>query len=684
MFYTQENRLISIDIPQEQSTILLTGFKGAEGISQLYSYNLDLIAYNKSLDFKNIVGHPATITIELNSGKRHINGIITSMIQEEGGYNEKTGDNFASYKAILSPSLWMLDRTSDCMIFQNLAVPDIVSDVLRDNGITYKMDLKAQYPKWEYCTQYNETDLNFINRLMEEEGIYYYFEHTQKSHTMIITDRNDCHKTCPNQESVRYKESTVSTWEEESITSMDSKREIIYGRYTINDRNFLIPKNSLRASTPTLEEYGPGKREAYYYSAGHDTRDEGRRVSKIRMEEEEAQSFILSGESECRAFSSGYKFLLTDHYRDDMNNKEYLLTTIDHEADEPYGQDSEFTYSNTFTCIPVKTQFRPKQRAAKPIMPGSQTATVVGPKGEEIYTDQYGRIKVQFHWDRLGNNDEHSSCWMRVSQPSAGTRWGFISIPRVGHEVVVDFIEGDPDRPIVTGSVYHDHNRSAYELPAHKTRSTFKSNSTIGSNGFNELRFEDKKDEEEIFIHGQKDWNIVIENDKGQKVGRDETLHVGNNRTKTVDVDQSEKIGKNKTITVGENHDETIGKNKTLTVQGNHVESIKGNTDISMGGELTQTVTRGMTEKIGDNFNVNIGKNASELVGDSKKIDVGRDFTTRATDQILTVSNKQIRLESGSATVIIKSSGEVIINGASITVNASGEITMKGSKVYAN
>lgn len=684
--YAQSNKFLKIFTPLGEDALLLTGFTGREGISMLFRFRLDLMSLNPSIDFKAIMGQNVTVSVELpDGGQRYFNGIISRFRQNRGKNGE---ENYTSYDATLVPSLWLLDIRSNYRIFQNRNIPDIVSDVLKKAGISHvEINTRKNHPQWEYCVQYGETDFNFISRLMEEEGIYYFFEHSRDTHKLIITDDSMYNPPCPHQESASYIEDVDDGGQErDMIDNLSWEREIRPTQYTALDYDYLQPNTRLQMNVPLEDKYGPGDREIYYYPAGHETFEEGWDTARLWMEEDNTRTSVIDGESDCRAFTAGYRFLLEDYYRRDMNNKEYLLTSVKHDASQSWGsgEDLQGGYSNSFSCIPYDIQYRPKRSAIKPKVYGSQTAFVVGPEGEEIYTDQYGRIKVQFHWDREGKKDENSSCWIRVSQPWAGKGWGFISIPRIGHEVVVDFIDGDPDRPIVTGSVYHSLNRAAYALPDHKTRSTLKSNSTIGGGGFNELRFEDKKEQEEIFIHGQKDWNIIIENDKGQKIGHDETLDVVNNRTKTVGVDQSERIGKNKTINVGENHDETIGKNKTLTVQGDHIESIKGNTDIAMGGELTQTVTKGMMEKIGDNFTINIGKNATELVGDSKKIDVGGDFSTHAVDQILVLSNKQIRLESGSATVIISSSGEVTINGSSMTVKSAGEITMKGSKVYSN
>jgi type VI secretion system secreted protein VgrG len=529
MSYTQDNRPIRIYTPLGDNVLLLTGLSGVEGISVPFRFELELVSEDHNIAFEKIVGRRVTISIQLPSGNnRFINGVISEFLQGGGGVEVDKGRRLAAYGALLVPELWMLDVTTDSRIFQNLTAPEIIEKILKEYTISYKTDLRGQYPKREYCVQYRETDFNFISRLMEDEGIYYYFQHEDKKHTAFLIDRSGCHEKCPGQETARYELSADGVSEDDVITGLEWKKQIRYGQYTVKDFNFKLPKGDLEVSVSTKYELGPGKREAYFYPACHTTKSEGERIARLRMEEEEAKITSISGSSTCRAFTSGYRFTLEDYYRRDMDQKEYLLTSVEHEAVQPIDNSSPYQYSNTFVCIPYEVQYRPGRSTRKPLVMGSQTAIVVGPKGEEIYTDKHSRVKVQFHWDREGKRDENSSCWIRVSQPWAGSGWGALSIPRIGHEVVVDFIEGDPDRPIITGSVYHGNNKPPYPLPDEKTKSTLKSDSSLGGGGFNEMRFEDKKGSEEIFIHGQKDWNTVIENDKDQKITRNDTITVGN------------------------------------------------------------------------------------------------------------------------------------------------------------
>lgn len=463
------------------------------------------------------------------------------------------------------------------------------------------------------------------------------------------------------------------------------------------------------------------------------------------MEEEETQYFVVSGTSSCRAFTSGYRFDLKDYVRKDMN-RAYLLTNVHHVATvgstyttTTVGKD-ESAYTNSFTCIPHKVPFRPPQATPKPIIQGVQTAVVVGKAGEEIWTDNYGRVKVQFHWDREGKYDENSSCWTRVSQNWAGKQWGTMFLPRIGQEVIVEFIEGDPDRPIITGRVYNAEQMPPYPLPGEQTKSTIKSNSSKGGGGSNELRFEDKKGGEEIYLHGQKDWTIAIENDKNQTVGHDETLSVGNNRTKTVGVDQSETIGSNKTIQVGTNHTEAIGANKTMTVGGNHTETISGAEaitigmasahtialaralsiggayQVTVGAAMNETIGAAKAEEIGAVKSVNVGGNSSENVGANKSVDAasnisekagkdismsagknfsasagdnmsetaGKDVTIKAGKKMLLDAGDEITIQTGSARIQMKKNGDIVIEGKKISVTASGDIVMKGQKILQN
>ncbi len=552
MDYTQENKFIKVTTPLGEDELLLTGFKGKEGVASLFSFELELLSENNAIIFQDIIGTNITITVLLSNGKeRYFNGIVSSFTQNSG----RQEDLFSSYTATMVPWLWLLTKTIDSRIFQNLSVPDIIEKVFQGHGFSdYDLRLAGKYDPIEYCVQYSETDFNFISRLLENEGIYYFFEHEEKKHTLVITDSQAEHKPCPNQESAKCQQTSEVYSDEDFILQLAVKKEVRAGKYTSRDFNFKTPNTDLTVNADSKIS-GPGTREVYDYPGKFEVRNKGDKVANIRMEEEEAKVTAIKGKSACRAFSTGFRFKLLDHFREEMNQKEYSLIRIEHEAklDETYlsslstDSKAELEYSNKFLCIPHSEPFRPERKARKPLIKGVQTAIVVGPKGKskEIYTDNYGRVKVQFHWDRQGGNDENSSCWIRVSQGMAGSGWGTVFLPRIGHEVIVEFLEGDPDRPIITGQVYHGANPPPYDLPDNDTISTMKTNSSPGGGGFNEIRFRDKADEEQIFVHAQRDQDIRVENNRYETIGYDKNLIVKN--------DMAQKVEGHKSTTVNGN-----------------------------------------------------------------------------------------------------------------------------------
>lgn len=660
--FSQEKHRIRITTPLGRDVLHVSEMSGSEGMSQLFSFDLTLLSENQGISFSEIIGKGVTLTLDLpNDRKRHYHGIISRFAQVSGAGTTLDDTRTSSYRATMVPWLWLLTRSAESRIYQNKSVPEIVEQVFKDKGFSdFQFKLQGTYEKLDYCVQYRETHFNFVARLLEEQGIYYFFEHSDARHRMIIADAPQANPPCPGQKSASYSVQPSASADEDLIVSLEKSQEIRAAKYSLNDYNFEIPNTALNVDLPSKSKLGPGQREIYDYPGEYAKKAEGERYARIRMEEEEAQITTIAGIGSCRAFTSGYRFTLENFYRPEMNGKEFVLTTVRHKAAQSVQEGGSFEYRNSFTCIPATVPFRPLRITPRPVVHGSQTAIVVGPAGEEIYPDKHGRVKIQFHWDRVGKKDEKSSCWVRVSQLWAGASWGAMFIPRIGQEVVVDFLEGDPDQPIITGRVYNGVNMPPYPLPDNKTRSTIKSNSTPGGGGFNELRFEDKKDNEEIFLHGQKNWTISILHDKSQTIGNDETLSVGNNRTKDVKKDQSETIGENKTISVGKNHTETIGENASVDIGKNRTEQIGNNSDISVAKDLS----------------LQVGKNSATQVSENMMIDVGRKLTITAADQIV--------LQAGDASIILKKNGNVIIKGSKISSDASGNILMKAAKVLSN
>jgi type VI secretion system secreted protein VgrG len=437
------------------------------------------------------------------------------------------------------PWTWFLTRTTDCRIFENKKAPDIIEKIFQDLGFSdFEMRITEQHPSREYCVQFRETDFNFVSRIMEEEGIFYFFKHEQGKHTMVLADNKSAYLDCEDKEIAYTAHPTVNNY----IGRWSPAYSYKSGKWTQRDYNFKTPQDKLEAKKNTLLDTPKAQTyELYDFPGLYIRKGDGDGLTKLRMEEEEAAYHRVDGESDCRTFLPGHKFKLTKHDCKDEENKSYVLTSVRHIAtdhshfsDEGPAQD----YRNSFTCIPDSVVYRPPRTTPKPVVHGIQTAVVTGPSGEDIYTDEYARIRVRFFWEREGMD----SLWARVSQPWAGKQWGVQFIPRIGMEVVVDFLEGDPDRPVIVGTVYNADNMPPYKLTDNKTQSGWKTRSTTGGgpSNFNELRFEDKMGEEEIYFHAEKNFTRVVENNDSLKVGLDkmnpgkQDIEVFGNRTTTI------------------------------------------------------------------------------------------------------------------------------------------------------
>lgn len=561
MPYTQENRLIAIETSLGEDVFLLQGFTGREAVSRLFNFHLDLLSEKNSISFQDVVGQKITIRVtHFDGSERYFHGHVSRFAQS--GADAR----FTHYQMEVVPWLWFLTRNADCKIFQNMSIPDIIQKVFKDRGFQdFRSSLTGTYEPREYCVQYRETDFNFVSRLMEQYGIFYFFQHEESKHTLVLGDSPSVFQACPGQSNVRYDLATSALDTSDVINGWHMEQELRTGKYSLTDYNFETPSTSLLSGEPTVVNVGGNSAyEIYDYPGEYLNQTQGGALSKLRMQEEEASHLVVSGSGLCRAFTSGYTFEIEEHFRSDMNGT-YLLTEVQHVATVggSYSLDgggAGESYSNHFTCIQSSVPFRPARITPKPFVQGPQTALVVGKSGEEIWVDKYGRIKVQFYWDRVGQKNEDSSCWIRVSQPWAGKGWGSMWIPRTGQEVIVSFLEGDPDRPIITGRVYNAEQDVPYPLPDHQTVSTFKSRSSKsgGTANYNEIRFEDKKGDEQIFINAEKDMDQRVENDSREFIGA--------NRHLIVTTDQKEKVGGDLHIKVDGNRNEKIGQNMSLQI----------------------------------------------------------------------------------------------------------------------
>jgi type VI secretion system secreted protein VgrG len=719
MAIAQQHRRIAISTPLGKDVLLLRGFSGSEAISQLFHFDLDLLSENDSIKFQDVVGKSVTLRIYDAAGaERHWNGFVSRFSQ--GGQDRR----LTAYRAQMVPWLWFLTRTADCRIFQNQKAPDIIQKIFKDLGFAdFKLRLYGDFVTRDYCVQYRETDFNFVSRLMEEEGICYYFEHSDGKHTLILANDASAHDPCPNQKTARYDFRGGSVVYEDVVTEWQYQEEFRPGKWAQTDYNFETPSSSLAVTASGKNPY-----EIYEYPGEYRVRPAGESLAKIRLQEQTTPAVVFPGASGCRYFSPGYQFTLQDHYRSDLNQA-YLLTAVRHMASLGAGFQvggggggEEPTYHNSFECIPFSTPYRPARVTPEPFVQGCQTAVVVGPAGEEIYTDKYGRVKVQFHWDREGKKNENSSCWIRVSHPWAGQGWGAISIPRIGQEVIVDFLEGDPDQPIITGRVYNAGQMPPFGMPGGAVVSGVKSNSTKGGGGFNEISLNDTKGTELINIHAQFDQQKKVEhdervnvgNDRTEQVGHDEKITIGNNRTEKVGVDEKISIGGNRTEDVAKNETITITGNRTETVKGNETHSIKGNRShtVSKSEDVTVVLTRTHNVLINDMLNVGaaqevtvggaqaitvgaaraktvIGsemitvkgsvtettiKDHTQTVKGARTADISKDDTLKVGKSLIIEAADQIAIKCGKASILLTKDGTIQIEGKDITVNGSGDI----------
>ena len=592
---TQANRFLKIYTPLGEDAVIVREFEGSEGISQLYEYRVVLASEDGSIKPTDLVGKRVTVSILQSdwSTERYFDGFVSHFAAVPSRHR------LFEYEIKMVPWLWFLTRTTDCLIFQEKSVPGVIEDVFGRLGFSdFQLNLSGSHEPWVYCVQYRETAFDFISRLMEKEGIFYYFKHEKGSHTLVLGDKNAVHQECEFQSTVRMEPTAKSgvTRAEDTVHYWERHYQYRSGKWAQTDYNFETPTTSLLTNEQTvLNIDGNQKYEFYDYPGEYENKGDGEALTKLRMEEEEAGYDTASGESDCRFFASGFKFTLEKHDQRDQNQP-YTLLTVTHRAKQGslYGSENEgeASYENAFTCFPATVQFRPPLVTEPAIVQGTQTAVVVGPSGEEIFTDQYGRVKVQFFWDREGKKNQQSSCWIRVSQPWAGKNWGGVWIPRIGQEVVVDFLEGDPNRPLIVGRVYNEQQTVPYSLPANSTQSGFKSRSSKGggSADYNELRFEDKMGSEEIFLQAQKDLNIVVEHDESRTVGHDRSKTVQHDETTTIGNDRTESVGKSEKGTIAQNREWTISQSDKLTV-GQEI-TVQAGTKITImaGAQITLQV----------------------------------------------------------------------------------------------
>ena len=729
MAITQNNRLVQVDSPLGGDVLLLQSMDGSEELGRLFHYELDLTSEDRAIKFDQLLGKPMGLTLELHDGgKRYFHGIACSCRQLTGH------GQFAGYRVSLRPWFWLLTRTSDCRIFQNKTVPDIIKQVFRDLGFSdFEDSLSGSYREWEYCVQYRETSFDFVSRLMEQEGIYYFFRHEKTRHVLVLADAYGAHSTVDDYASVPFYPPDQQMRERDHFYDWQRAREVQPGSLALNDYDFQRPAASLEVRSSVSRSHSNADHPLYDYPGEYVQSKDGEHYARTRIEAIHSQFERVQLRGRARGLGSGHLFKLTGYDRADQN-REYLVVVARYQIRQELYESGQLDLAEQFTseldCMDASQAFRPLPLTPMPIVRGPQTAVVVGPGGEEIWTDQYGRVKVHFYWDRHDQSNENSSCWMRVSQAWAGKNWGSVQIPRIGQEVIVSFLEGDPDRPIITGRVYNAEQTVPYELPANATQSGVKSRSSKDGSpaNFNEIRMEDKKGAEQLFIHAEKNQDIEVENDETHWVGHDrsktidndETVHVKHDRTETVDnnetikigVDRKETVGNNETISIGVNRTEDVGSDEKITIGANRTEDVGSNETITIGADRTEkvganeniTIVSNRTEDVGGNETIGISGNRNETVkgnegidingnqntqiGQNESRDVGQNRTTgiKQNDSLDVGQNfsltagDSITLTTGSASITMKKDGTIMIRGKDITIDGSGAINIKASR----
>lgn len=690
----QKSRILAVATPLGEDAVLLDSISGQEELGRLFSYELDLVTDDPAIDSDKILGENVTVRIQLSSEhERFINGYVARF----GSAGLKRG--LRAYTATIVPWTWFLTRTSDYRIYQEVSVVDVLKDVFQRHGFDdVELRLNGTYRSWEYLVQYRETDFNFISRLMEQEGIYYYFTHENGKHTMVLADTVQSHDPLDGPPIPYFPPQEAEASRGPHIWDWSVERVVQPGAVALSDYNFEKPSTSLLVRSVKALKHAASSFEMYDYPGEYPEFADGERYAALRADEHHSGYETVRAAGDSRQLVCGCTFRISDessYLNPADSDREYLLTALTIEVSEPEDFDSggggESAFSVSMRAIPSTQQFRSARTTPKPIVQGLQTAVVVGPAGEEIHADQYGRIKVHFHWDRHGKADENASCWVRVAQFISGKQWGALHTPRIGHEVIVEFLEGDPDRPMVTGAVYNANNKPPYAPQEMPTVSGYKTNSSKGGGGFNELRFEDKKGEEQVFIHGERNLDIRVKNDRFETVLHDRHLvvdndkaeHVKNDRSETIDRDHKERIGRDRNIKVEGKESIEVAKSRSVKVSDDVAEVFLKNQSTEVTKDLYIKADNICIEAM-TNLTIKVGKSHIAIESGGIKIGTTGDIKIDAKGNVTSKSLANTKIEA-TGNADIKSTGMMTVEGtAPTTVKTAAVLTIQGSLVKIN
>ncbi|EPN9608098.1 type VI secretion system Vgr family protein [Cronobacter malonaticus] len=690
---------ITVQLPVEG--LLFWKLSGREALSEPFMFTLTLLGTDARADRSALLGQPVTVTIPTQAlmTPRYLNGKVTRVAVSAV---ELSGTRYAAYELTVEPDLWPMQRDRNLRIFQGQTVPQIVKTLLGESRVNMEERLSGSYRVWEYCVQYQESSLDFISRLLELEGIAYHFRHEQDRHTLVLTDAPGQYEPFPGYETIPYHVTpSGGSTDEEGISQWALEDSVTPGIYSLDDYDFRKPNAWLFQARQNPLSPQPGSIDVYDWPGRFVEHGHGEFYARIRQERWQVEHRQTQGTATALGIAPGHTFVLRNapFFGD---NGEYLTTVAHYRFEEnryASGPDSNTLHEIRFEVIPADVPYRPAQKTPWPRTYGPQTAKVVGPQGESIWTDKYGRVKVKFHWDRLGKGDDTSSSWVRVSSAWAGQGFGGVQIPRVGDEVVVDFINGDPDRPLITGRVYNEASMPPWALPAAATQMGFLSRSKDGSpDNANALRFEDKAGEEQVWLHAEKNMDTEIENDETHSVGSNRTKTIGANETTTVKKNRTETVVENETITVHQNRTETVDGNETITIHSNRTETVDQNEDVRIGqnqsvtvnGAQTLRVDNTKTETIALASMLNVGLAQNTNIGAAYVLNVGAGWMTNVgAMQMHNValkysvnSGKDLSLSAGTTADFSAEDKITLVCGESmIVLEQNGTITLSANKI---
>ncbi|HEY0138300.1 MAG TPA: type VI secretion system tip protein TssI/VgrG [Nannocystis sp.] len=655
----------------EGAPLRVVRFAGEEALSSLFDFRIEVAS--PDLDPLDLLAKPVLLTIRGAEAPRLVHGLVYEA--EYVGFTRQ----LQLYSLKVGPWANLLTYRSNCRIFQDKTTQQIVTEVLTKAGLPsdwLRFSLTSSYAPRNYCVQYRESDFVFVSRLLEEDGIFYFFEHQEDKHVWVMADGAQAHTPIAGTPTVWFSPPIGVVQDREHVKTFRLGNRVRTGAVSLRDFNLHKPAQAMEVkatakANPELEAYDfPGE----YQEPGRAGPHEGQTLARIRLEALQAARKSGGGESDCARLTAGQTMLLAGHPQHELN-AEYRLVQVSHRGEQPQVLEQDASgassYHNTFVVTEIKVPFRPARVTERPTVRGLQSAEVVGPEGEEVHTDEHGRVRVQFHWDREGKLDEHSTCWVRVSQLWAGSGWGAMFLPRIGHEVLVDFLEGDPDRPIITGRIYHGQNATPYPLPDQKTKSTIKSESSPGGGGYNELRFEDLKEKEQVFLHAERNLDVRVNHDAFTTVSNDSHVTVGH-----------EEEGKAGDSFVQLFHDQHLKVHRhTKAHLGGDVELLVGGVDGP--GRVDVHVRSDKLELVDGDRHEHVRKSAFEKIDGSVSRIVEGNEQTKIAGRIAIEAGDEVHLKASKIVLDAGSALTIQGPGGFITINSSG-IYIKGNMVYIN